>query len=286
MAVASGRPNLCRELGWAGAGGKPQQLRDRWSGWRCAATSSSIGSCRCWRAVRITLSATCWVCAPFRLRFPPQLLRLTSAGRSACSAHQLRQMRAHRRGFKEARVFLPISPANVIETCLYRLRTIGALEGAGFSVPPYRSMRSPDDLEDFDRLPAVLERSIGGGGSAHLYLGQERAELHAYAGLLLAAYDEFLVQAYVGTVDQEYPVGVLVDMDGVLLTRSQCVAISRLHSATGSASATERSAPSFVRCWHLQRCLPESVTSRRNAGSVHRSRSLWAHAEPSASSAA
>jgi hypothetical protein len=147
-------------------------------------------------------------------------------------------------------------------------------------------MRSPDDLEDFDRLPAVLERSIGGGDSAHLYLGQERAELHAYAGLLLAAYDEFLVQAYVGTVDQEYPVGVLVDMDGVLLTRSQCVAISRLHSATGSASAIERSAPSFVRCWHLHRCLPESVTSRRNAGSVHRSRSLWAHAEPSASSAA
>ena len=33
------------------------------SGWRCAATMSSIGSCCCRRAVRITLSVTCWVCA-------------------------------------------------------------------------------------------------------------------------------------------------------------------------------------------------------------------------------
>jgi carbamoyl-phosphate synthase large subunit len=133
------------------------------------------------------------------------------------SEAELRQMSAHRHRFERAGLFLPINPAHVIATCLDKLRTMGTLEEAGFSVPPYRSVRSLDNLADFDHLPAVLKPSIGGGGSAHLYLAQDRAELHACAGLLLAAYDEFLVQAYVGTVDEEYTVGVLVDMDGVLL---------------------------------------------------------------------
>jgi carbamoyl-phosphate synthase large subunit len=133
------------------------------------------------------------------------------------SEPELRQMSAHRQRFEQAGVFLPINPTHVIEACLDKVRTMGALEEAGFSVPPYRSIRSLDDLDDFDHLPAVLKPSTGGGGSAHLYLAQDSTELQACARLLLAAHDEFLVQAYVGTADEEYTVGVLVDMDGILL---------------------------------------------------------------------
>ena len=42
-----------------------------------------------WRAVRTTLASTCWVSAPLRVRLPPQTLRVTTAGRMACSARQL-----------------------------------------------------------------------------------------------------------------------------------------------------------------------------------------------------
>lgn len=133
------------------------------------------------------------------------------------SEPELRQLSANRRRFEEAGVFLPIGPETLIETCLDKLRTMRTLEEAGFSVPPYRSIRSLDDLEDFHHIPAVLKPSIGGGGSAHLNLAQDRAELRACAELLLAAYDEFLVQAYVGRVEEEFTVGVLLDMDGVLL---------------------------------------------------------------------
>ena len=42
-----------------------------------------------WRAVRTTLARTCWVSAPLRVRLPPQTLRVTTAGRMACSARQL-----------------------------------------------------------------------------------------------------------------------------------------------------------------------------------------------------
>jgi carbamoyl-phosphate synthase large subunit len=133
------------------------------------------------------------------------------------SEPELRQMSANRDRFAEAGLFLPINPAEVIDTCMDKLRTMRTLKDAGFSVPPYRPVRSLEDLDDFDELPAVLKPSVGGGGSAHLYLAQNRRELIACAEQLLGVYQEFLAQAYVGQPDEEYTVGVLLDMDGALL---------------------------------------------------------------------
>ena len=42
-----------------------------------------------WVLVRNTVARTCCVCAPSRVRLPPETLRFTTAGRSACSARQL-----------------------------------------------------------------------------------------------------------------------------------------------------------------------------------------------------
>ena len=39
--------------------------------------------------MRTTLDSTCWVSAPRRVRLPPHTLRMTTAGRIACSARQL-----------------------------------------------------------------------------------------------------------------------------------------------------------------------------------------------------
>ena len=50
--------------------------------------SARVSSLR-WRAVRTTLASTCWVSAPRRVRLPPHTLRVTTAGRMACSARQL-----------------------------------------------------------------------------------------------------------------------------------------------------------------------------------------------------
>jgi carbamoyl-phosphate synthase large subunit len=133
------------------------------------------------------------------------------------SEPELRQMSAHRNRFHEAELFLPINPPEVIDVCMDKLRTMRRLEDAGFSVPPYRAVSSVEDLEDFDALPAVLKPSLGGGGSAHLYLAQDRRELVSCAEQILGAHEEFIVQAYVGRPDEEYTVGVLLDMDGQLL---------------------------------------------------------------------
>ena len=59
------------------------------SGARSSSTKTAAASSwRCW-AVRSTLVRTCWVAAPRAERLPPQTLRLTTAGRRACSARQL-----------------------------------------------------------------------------------------------------------------------------------------------------------------------------------------------------
>lgn len=133
------------------------------------------------------------------------------------SEPELKVLSANRAAIADAGVFLPVNPAPVIDTCLDKVRTMQALESAGFSVPAYRRVTSVEDAVTFGRLPAVLKPSIGGGGSANLYLVQEPEELQAAAAQLLKLHPEFIIQEYVGTPDGEYTVGVLLDMDGQLL---------------------------------------------------------------------
>lgn len=133
------------------------------------------------------------------------------------SEPELKAISAARERFEAAGILLPINPAEVIDTCLDKVRTMERLAEAGFHVPAYRAVRRLEDAEGFDRLPAVLKPSVGGGGSANLYLVQDREELIASARQLLAIYDEFIVQEYVGTPEDEYTVGVLTDLDGELI---------------------------------------------------------------------
>lgn len=101
------------------------------------------------------------------------------------SEPELRVLSAHRDAFAEAGVFLPLNPVSVIETCMDKLRTMEALAGAGFGVPTYRRIRSVEEAAAFEPLPAVLKPSVGGGGSANLFLVQDREELTACAAQLL-----------------------------------------------------------------------------------------------------
>jgi carbamoyl-phosphate synthase large subunit len=133
------------------------------------------------------------------------------------SEPELRRMSEHRDELTEAGLFLPINPAGVIAICMDKVRTMETLAEAGFSVPPYLRVCSLEQLSDWQQFPAVLKPSVGGGGSAHLYLVQERSELEAFGSQLLSLFAEFIVQSYVGTPDCEFTVGVLLDMDGVLL---------------------------------------------------------------------
>ena len=141
------------------------------------------------------------------------------------SEPELNVLSRHRCEFANRGIFLPLNPQHVIDICMDKFKTCDFLKNAGFQTAAFRKVTSLKDLEDFDVLPAVLKPSVGGGGSANVFLAQTRQELQSFGGYLHAIYPEFMVQEYVGTPETEFTVGVLMSMDGELLNS---IAVKRI----------------------------------------------------------
>ena len=133
------------------------------------------------------------------------------------SEPELRAMSNARDQIEGEGILLPINPAPVIDLCLDKVKTCDFLRDQGFGVSAYNRISCEADLERFPHLPAVLKPSVGGGGSANIFLAQTADELLGLGRYMLSIYPEFIVQEYLGTPDSEYTVGVLFDMNGELM---------------------------------------------------------------------
>lgn len=133
------------------------------------------------------------------------------------SEPELKVMSANREILESHGLFLAINPAQVIETCMDKVKMFNFLKRNGFHCADFRKIVSQEDLEDFNVFPAVLKPSVGSGGSANTFLAQNKEELLCFGRHLLSIYPEFVVQEYIGTPDCEYTVGILSSMDGELL---------------------------------------------------------------------
>lgn len=126
-------------------------------------------------------------------------------------------------------IFLPINPLSVIQTCMDKIKTNRILTDLGFEPPKFVKISTKEALKQIDWFPVVVKPYIGSGGSANVYIAQNRRELLGladYLGLEDIA-DSFFVQEYVGTPEDEFTVGVLHDMDGNYLNS---IAVKRLLS--------------------------------------------------------
>lgn len=133
------------------------------------------------------------------------------------SEPELKMISKYRQRFTDKGIFLPINPQTVIDLCMDKDRTMEWLKQNGFSYPATYKIKSIEDLNKIDIIPAVLKPSVGGGGSSNLFLAQTEEELRYFGEYLLTIYSEFIIQEYIGTPDSEYTVGVLCDMEGVLV---------------------------------------------------------------------
>jgi carbamoyl-phosphate synthase large subunit len=132
------------------------------------------------------------------------------------SEPELKQFSLERKRIHERGIFLPINDQHLIDTCMNKEKTNQLLAQLGFSAPRYVRIETKDELDKIDWFPVIVKPSVGGGGSANVYIAQNLKELHGladYLGLELIA-DNFIIQEYVGTPESEYTVGVLHDMDG------------------------------------------------------------------------
>lgn len=132
---------------------------------------------------------------------------------------ELRQFARHRSQIEAEGIFLPINPTAVIDLCMNKEATTRRLTEMGFPGPRFAPITSREELREIDWFPVVVKPSVGGGGSANVYIAQNTTELLGladYLGLETIA-STFLIQEYVGTPQDEYTVGVLHDMNGEYL---------------------------------------------------------------------
>lgn len=131
------------------------------------------------------------------------------------SEPELKVFSQNRERIRGEGIFLPINPSAVIDRCMDKYASTLWLAENGFVVPKSCFVSQVSDLQRIDFLPAVLKPSIGGGGSNNTFIAQTPEELQAYGEILLQYIQNgFIVQEYVGTVDSEFTVGILSDMEG------------------------------------------------------------------------
>ena len=151
----------------------------------------------------------------------PEILRLCRKHKVVALFHgsepELKVFSANRKQIEAEGVFLPVNPESVIATCMDKFKTMDFLKAGGFRYPKTVEIGNEADVGKVDFLPAIVKPSVGSGGSSNVFLAQTMGELKMFADYLLPQYQRFIVQEYVGTIDSEYTVGVLTDMDGTFL---------------------------------------------------------------------
>ncbi len=123
---------------------------------------------------------------------------------------------SNRKTIENAGIFLPINDTELIKLCMNKSKTNARLTELGFPAPRYIKVTRKSDLDLIDWYPVVVKPTVGGGGSANVYIAQNIDELNAlfvYLGLGVITID-LMVQEYVGIPENEFTVGVLHDLDG------------------------------------------------------------------------
>lgn len=112
--------------------------------------------------------------------------------------------------------YVPVNSTSVLAICQNKFATMSFLREQGFDVPQYREVIDIEDCTEYDNFPVIL-KPFRGGGSANVFIAQDREELLLFSRYLLHQFKSFVLQEYIGTPEQEYTVGVLFGKDGHLI---------------------------------------------------------------------
>jgi carbamoyl-phosphate synthase large subunit len=132
------------------------------------------------------------------------------------SEPELRKIAEHQAEIRRHVKLLAVNELSVIDICSNKFKTIEFFKQNNFPCPDTWIVRSSEMVDEIATFPVIMKPVVG-GGSQHVYVVQDRDELNMLTRYLLRYFPEILIQEYVGRVDQEYTVGILLDADGVLI---------------------------------------------------------------------
>ena len=132
------------------------------------------------------------------------------------SEPELKVMSENREMFTQEGILIPINPPEVIDRCMDKVKTNRFLLEKGFHAPAFHQITGMDVVDVVDRFPVIVKPSIGGGGSANVFVAQSRDELAAIFRLV-EGQGSLMVQEYVGRPEDEFTIGVLHDLDGTFI---------------------------------------------------------------------
>lgn len=119
---------------------------------------------------------------------------------------------------------LAVNDFDVVQTCSNKFATINFLKEHNFPFPKTWLVSSLEDADAIQNFPVIIKPVVG-GGSQHVYVVQDKDELQLLVSYLIRYFNEVLIQEYVGRVDQEFTVGVLLDEQGNLINS---IALNRM----------------------------------------------------------
>lgn len=133
------------------------------------------------------------------------------------SENEMMLFAKHRAIIEAAGIYLPINSSHVLNICQDKMATMSFLKTNGFTTPESREITNISQLREEEKFPVVLKPAVGGGGSANVYIAQDRFELETFVGYLLRTFSSIILQEYIGSSNLEFTVGVLFGADGVLI---------------------------------------------------------------------
>ena len=133
------------------------------------------------------------------------------------SEPELKVLSQCREQIQRAGILPLFNTQEVIDIGMNKFATMKFLTDHGFTMPNSLMIQHEADIPSDFPLPAVVKPAVGGGGSNNTFVVQEFNELTFACQYVLKQGQIVLLQEYVGTPDDEYTVGVLHTLDGVLV---------------------------------------------------------------------
>ncbi len=133
------------------------------------------------------------------------------------SEPELKFLSENREELAKRGIMHPLNSKELISLCMNKFSTYEKLNNLGIDIPEYLKINKIGDFYKIDFYPVILKPNTSSGGSAHVYIAIDKEETLLLGKYMLKKGFDIIAQAYIGSHDEEYTIGVSSDSKGNIL---------------------------------------------------------------------